>query len=66
MIFGVVVWKIVISIGKPLSEISSEKKKIIKGILIFMFLIILLLTGIEMYFGYLKLFYKMQYFKETI
>ena len=33
-----------ISIRKPLSEISSEKKKIIKGILIFMFLIILLLT----------------------
>ena len=50
MIFGVVVWGIVISIGKPLSEISSEKKKIITGILIFMFLMILLLAGIEMYF----------------
>lgn len=50
VIFGVVVWGIVISIGKPLSEISSEKKKIIKGILIFMFLMILLLAGIEMYF----------------
>ena len=50
VIFGVVVWGIVISIGKPLSEISPEKKKIIKGILIFMFLISLLLTGIEMYF----------------
>ena len=50
VIFGVVVWGIVISIGKPLSEISSEKKKIITGILIFMFLMILLLAGIEMYF----------------